>query len=68
MNLPQVNVIEDLVGTDLSVFKKKIFPDPCYQMIFPATLDDLMENVRRQHFVNVSTGEVIRKRLSSCYQ
>jgi hypothetical protein len=68
MNLPQVNVVKDLVGTSLAMLEQNIFTDPCHQMVFPATFDDLVENVRRQHFVDVSTGEVICERLSSCYQ
>ena len=46
MNLPQVNVVKDLVGTSLAMLEQNIFTDPCHQMVFPATFDDLVENVR----------------------
>ncbi len=43
--------------------ENKIFSHPGYEVIFKRSFYDLMEKVRRDNFVYVGTGKIIRKGL-----
>jgi len=64
-NIPSINVIEDPFSLCPSMSVDQVFLDPVHQMILESAFDELMENIRRKHFMDVCTWKVIGKWLSS---
>ena len=64
-DVPAVYFIQKLLRIGFSVLDHEVLAYPCYQMVFEAALDDLMEEVRREQLVYIGTRKVIRERLMS---
>jgi hypothetical protein len=63
VDLPSINVVEDLVGLCLTMGHNKIFINPRNKMILEYTLDELMQDVWGNKLLNISAGEIVCKRL-----
>jgi len=61
---PPVYVIEYTVGRCFTMFNLEVFTDPCHEMVLEHAFDNLMEEVGRQHLVNICMWKIICKRLS----
>jgi hypothetical protein len=59
--VPPVNFIHYLVSLCLGVCEIYVFPNPGYKMVFERTLYDLVEKIRGEHFMNVSSRKITRK-------
>jgi hypothetical protein len=44
----------------------EILLDPCHEMVFKCSFDNLMQDVRCEELVNVGAREVIGERLNVC--
>jgi hypothetical protein len=47
VDVPSVNVLNNLQSTLLAVFEGKVLVDPGHQMVFESALDDLVQKVGR---------------------
>lgn len=63
INAPTVNIIHDLVCLSLTMCNDKVLVDPFNEHVLKAALDDLVEEIRRQHFMNVGPWKVMSERL-----
>ena len=63
MNVPSINVIENLARLRRSMLMGQILFHPLDEMVLEATFDQLMEKIRRHHLMYVSTGEIIGEEL-----
>jgi hypothetical protein len=54
-----IYVVEDLVGSLLAVFKYQVIADPRYKVVLERPLDHLVEEIRGEHLVNISTREIV---------
>ena len=62
-SVPSINVGHDYACLTLAMSHRQIFAYPCHQVVFEATLDELMKEIRHDKVVNVSTGKMNRERL-----
>jgi hypothetical protein len=60
-NVPIINVLKNLVGTSFAVNMDKPLLYPCDDMVFEGSLNDLMKEVGREHFVYVGSREMCRE-------
>ena len=65
-DLPPVDIGKDLDRFTAAVLGGHIFRDPGDEVVLERALDDLVEEVRGQKFVNVGTGKVGCKWLVVC--
>jgi len=61
---PPINVIEDSVCFCFAIFNLEILADPSYEMVLKNSFYDLVEEIRRQHFVDIGVRKIIGKWLS----
>ena len=62
-NIPPVNLIKDFARLGLPMFAVKIFAHPFDKVIFEYPLDELMEDVWSDQFVNICTRKMFSERL-----
>jgi hypothetical protein len=66
IDIPTVNVVKNLLSSFLAMRDEEVFLYPLDQVVFEDTLDELMQEVRRQ----CKKGSVLRKvgneRLGDC--
>lgn len=63
-DLPVIDIFEYLVGFSLAMSENKVLLDPFYDVILEGTFDNLMKEVRCNHFVDVGSGEMGGERLN----
>lgn len=65
-SVPAIDVVLDLVGFSGRVreYRGNVLPDPCHQMIFEDTFDDLVENIRCNKLIDVGMWKYARERLN----
>ena len=63
-HLPLINICNDLTGMLLSMLKLQILIDPGDQVVLERSLNQLMEKIWGDKFMDVSAGKVHSKRLS----
>jgi hypothetical protein len=51
-------------GVGFSMFLQEIVVNPCYQVVLESSLDNLMEEVQCEKFMNISPREVMSKGLN----
>ena len=62
-NAPTVNLVHDLICSRFAVLQNEILANPLDKVVFEATLDDLVQKVTGQEFVDIGVREVVRERL-----
>ncbi len=62
-SLPSINGGKILCRTSLAVLLLKICRNPCDKVIFKCPLDDLVEEIGRHQFIDISIREIIGKGL-----
>lgn len=61
--LPLINVLEDFKGPSLAIHYEEVFIDPCDIVVFECALNQLVEEIRWQEFMNVHARKVMHERL-----
>jgi len=56
--LPIINVLENLVGLSFTIGLEKPLLHPHNDMVFESPLNDLMKEVRCDHFIYISSREM----------
>ena len=62
-NIPAVDLVKDRICLGLAMFALEIFAYPLNKVIFEYSLDELVEKVRGNQFINICTGKVFSKGL-----
>lgn len=62
-----INIIHYGGGSGFSVYNGKILYNPCYEVILKGSLDDLMEEIWREHLVDVGARKIICEGLLSTW-
>jgi hypothetical protein len=60
-SLPAVNLVQNLIRLSFSMFKIKVVSDPLDQMVLKCSFDKLVQQVRRQHLMDVGPRKVVCK-------
>jgi hypothetical protein len=58
-SIPSINVCENLLCLTLAVMSLNVFLHPVDEMILECPLDNLMEDIRGQEFMDISAGKAI---------
>ena len=53
--IPAIYIINNFFGLIIAMLNNQVLIDPSDDMIFECSLDDLVEEVRRQKFMNIGT-------------
>jgi hypothetical protein len=67
LSRPSVNVLNNLQHVGLSMLQSQILLHPCYKMVLECAFNKLMEEVRHDQFMNVSTQKSVHKWLRKEY-
>ena len=57
-HLPAINISNDFTSMLLAMFKLQVLVDPGDKMVLERALDQLMQKVWGNQFVNISTGKI----------
>lgn len=64
--LPAIYVVNDDLGSCLTMLLNEIFVDPCYDMVFESALDHLVEEIWREELMDVGARKIVSERLENC--
>lgn len=56
--IPPIYVIQDGMRVTLSMLDHKILTYPCYEVILKGSFDHLVQQIRRDHLIDVAMWEV----------
>jgi hypothetical protein len=59
-----IYISNNFKGAGFSMFLQEIVINPHYQVVLESSLDNLMEEVRHEKFINISLREVMSKGLN----
>jgi len=58
-----VNILNDFLCSSRTICNLEVFLNPLDQVVLENTLDELMENIRCEELVDISSREAVSKRL-----
>ena len=64
IHIPSVNLSQQFVPLAPAIFATQVIFNPSDEVIFERALDELVEDITGDQFIDVGTREVICKRLS----
>ena len=63
IHIPSVNLSQQFVPLAPAIFATQVIFNPSDEVIFERALDELVEEIRRNDFMNVCTGKMSGERL-----
>src|SRR5258708_38541060 len=61
--IPLINIVPNLLCMCLSMSQNNVFFNPCHQMVFKGSFDDLVKKIQCDKLMDVHTRKIVRERL-----